>query len=82
MCLDAFAKSKKADSAEKAEAILTRLEQLYLDRKLKDLNRVAYNTVIEAWGRKYENQEAVHRAQGILLQMKAFYDQTRNPAFL
>ena len=82
MCLDAYAKSKKDDSAENAVAILTRLEQLYLNKNMKDLNRVAYNTVIEAWGRKYDNKEAVHRAQGILLRMKAMYDQTRNPGFL
>lgn len=82
MCLDAYAKSKREDSAVKAEAILTRLEYLYLNNQMKDLNRVAYNTVIEAWGRKYDNKESVHRAQGILLRMKTLYDQTKNPAFL
>jgi len=82
MCLDAYAKSKKDNSAEKAEGILTRLETLYLNQEMKDLNRIAYNSVIDAWGRKYNNKEAAHRAQGILLRMKAMFDQTKNPAFL
>lgn len=70
-CLHAYANSKERNAAEKAEALLNRMEDLHQNGETKDCapNRISYNNVITAWSRSGV-KGAAERAEAILAHMQ------------
>mmetsp|Transcript_12102 Transcript_12102/g.22648 ORF Transcript_12102/g.22648 Transcript_12102/m.22648 type:complete len:897 (+) Transcript_12102:266-2956(+) len=76
--LDALA---KANNPEKAEMVLSRIEELCSEDKSFDLNNYGYNLVIDAWARSSKSGRA-KRAEAIIKRMNDISSETGNKSLL
>jgi len=77
ICLDILVKSNEKDAAEKAEQVLDRLEDSYLNDRDSELNNYAYNLVLNAWARSGD-KGAFERSEKVINRMKVVYNKTLN----
>lgn len=80
--IDAWSKADiEHETAEKAELLLNRMEELFLHRRSSNpretLSNIAYNLVIDAWSRRPGN-DAADRAENILRRLVKNYELTQN----
>jgi len=75
-------KSQKSGSAEEAEKLLNRLENIFLNLTESEnkLNSYAYNSVMYAWANNVNRREGFLRASAIMQRMKNLYEETGNEA--
>jgi len=75
--LDAYAKSQHKNSAKKAEALLTKMEEKYADKGGNDdgviqPNTISYTTVINAYA-KMQSKDSAINAERVFKRMEAAY---------
>lgn len=70
--MDAWSRGKDLESAERANDLLLRMEELYKQTGDEGCrpNEVSYNTVIAAWAKSGEGEDAARRAQELLQSMR------------